>query len=525
MLAMMSPKHFGTDPDVKVEETYPDLEIELAPIFTQDVNLKRPEDPTVSLELTRQREFDAMLISGKYQAEITLMGAGFLGGSSKGVIALWFFCALIGSIGLFNPFLFEIENNETRLVFFFMRLFFCNAIVGCILRGRFLLRRKYQYAYYTLVTFIPIGALLNVLWQISRLKVIVNPDEMRYDCGDPEAGYCGGSILRIASIIHGMHIICNVSSSGLALLMSFELSEQKIGSASDTMRKLTLLISFANVFSVIHFFILRNVSTTLYCLASGILFFCSYVYLWQRRVRLKQMANAIVDDDRKKYDATWANEVLGVQAHIETFQKLTSVLEKCTDVSKKNKIVASSVEAVKEASFAGNTTRPRQTIADLVVLFAHAKSVNPHFQKCVKSWAQGISGAHAKNIPIKRRKRAIQKLFRSYAGNASRLIDLVRSSITFDTPDGLVQCLERVSTDPHVAILEYKNRFDPSFDSQLSAGYRNVALSLLLVDDTSMQIGADTHIIELQMSLSCIEKIKNDDGHRRYVKWRDLLGE
>ena len=64
-------------------------------------------------------------------------------------------------------------------------------------------------------------------------------------------------------------------------------------------------------------------------------------------------------------------------------------------------------------------------------------------------------------------------------------VDLVRSSLTFDTANGLAECLERIAADPSVAVLHVKNRLRPDYDSARSAGYRNVALSLIVVDDGS----------------------------------------
>ena len=131
------------------------------------------------------------------------------------------------------------------------------------------------------------------------------------------------------------------------------------------------------------------------------------------------------------------------------------------------------------------------------------------------------------HIPtVKRRARAIEKIFRCYRGDAAMVTDLVRSSITCKTFEALVECLEVIRSDPHTQILQIKNRFDRKYDSYESAGYRNISLSLIIVDEMTMAYGLDTHICELQLGLGVFEKLKHElKGHRRYVKFRDAKGQ
>ena len=58
------------------------------------------------------------------------------------------------------------------------------------------------------------------------------------------------------------------------------------------------------------------------------------------------------------------------------------------------------------------------------------------------------------NSPIKRRGRAIEKLFRSYSGDGGWVIDLVRAGITFTSLDSLMACVERIRADPEVGMLQ-----------------------------------------------------------------------
>ena len=114
------------------------------------------------------------------------------------------------------------------------------------------------------------------------------------------------------------------------------------------------------------------------------------------------------------------------------------------------------------------------------------------------------------------------KAWRCYAGDASRLLDLVRGSITCRTVRGITDCLARIQADPSVFVLNVKNRFDPGYDGNTTAGYRNLALLLVIADAETVRLGVHDHVCELQLGLSQINELKTTSGHRNYRKWRDM---
>ena len=81
-----------------------------------------------------------------------------------------------------------------------------------------------------------------------------------------------------------------------------------------------------------------------------------------------------------------------------------------------------------------------------------------------------------------------------------------------------------IRRNPQVVILQVKNRLSLD-EKNASSGYRNVALSLLLVDMDTMAEGVDTHVAELQLGLHAFDDIKTDGGHQRYVSWRNQRAE
>ena len=119
------------------------------------------------------------------------------------------------------------------------------------------------------------------------------------------------------------------------------------------------------------------------------------------------------------------------------------------------------------------------------------------------------------------------------------MVDITRSGITFsnseaddeaNTPptlgiQNMITALKRIRKDPSVVVLQAKNRISDEYDALMSGGYRNLSLSLVVVDNITMAKNVDAHICELQLGLAEIDRLKKEEGHMRYVSFRDMLGE
>jgi hypothetical protein len=145
------------------------------------------------------------------------------------------------------------------------------------------------------------------------------------------------------------------------------------------------------------------------------------------------------------------------------------------------------------------------------------------------------------------------------------VIDLVRAGVSFRSLTDLKNCLEKIKFDSRVVVLQIKNRFHPSVAG--NAGYRNLALSIAVVDEHTMSHAVDEHVCEyvpfrfrclprnvepsvcvpggsvpetetdvsptdmllpalrLQLGLADLDEKKSAGGHRRYVHWRNLQAE
>ncbi len=83
--------------------------------------------------------------------------------------------------------------------------------------------------------------------------------------------------------------------------------------------------------------------------------------------------------------------------------------------------------------------------------------------------------------------------------DVSRLIDICRQSIVFQDLSGIACCLAAIHKDDEIRVMRVKNRMDTSYDSSCSAGYRDVALNLRIVNNETKDLGVETHVCEVQL--------------------------
>lgn len=121
---------------------------------------------------------------------------------------------------------------------------------------------------------------------------------------------------------------------------------------------------------------------------------------------------------------------------------------------------------------------------------------------------------------IKSRKRAMIKFMMCYGGDPSRLVDLARNRIAFDSIADLHKCFLSICNNPDVVIERVKNRLTPTYNSAKTGGYRDLCINLRIVDSSILEMGAETHICELQLALTCFTNLESPDSHRKFTNWR-----
>eukprot|EP00293_Proteomonas_sulcata_P013055 CAMPEP_0184293366 /NCGR_PEP_ID=MMETSP1049-20130417/4820_1 /TAXON_ID=77928 /ORGANISM="Proteomonas sulcata, Strain CCMP704" /LENGTH=297 /DNA_ID=CAMNT_0026601329 /DNA_START=225 /DNA_END=1118 /DNA_ORIENTATION=- len=126
--------------------------------------------------------------------------------------------------------------------------------------------------------------------------------------------------------------------------------------------------------------------------------------------------------------------------------------------------------------------------------------------------------------PLKSMGRAVEKCIRIYGDDVSRVTDVVRMSILFDTVADLLACLKAIGRNNEVEILRIKNKFDTGYNDPLKSGFRVLHLNLCFHSRKAALLGVENHVCELQMGLVEFAKVSSEVGHRRYVRNRNMLG-
>lgn len=531
-----------------------------------DKSVSRPADPEIDIAAIRSQELLAQIIAGRLRADASILGAGLLGGASNTAITVWAVFGLICFAFFIYAFsAYSISVNTSFSIWTRRALLLSGSF--CFLTRSFLLARKmYRRAYWMFIISISFTAVCVVLHGVALFfDNILNVEQFKiFICESASDASCSGYKILIAKIFSAGFIFFVLWGVPLLFIYSaFELSEGKFSSATDVIRASVAVaaagcVSQAIGFAAATFFFWAALSLIISVLVTSF-----YIYLYKRKKDIRARAHEKVRIDKEKYDLEWdknkgsmssqikaldevikkwetsmcrvMNKTRGfstkVDAELIANYDLNPMLETGIDEQEKaiRGLTMETAQLVYETMITENTEKPVQVIDDLVVLFGQAAVLNGHFQDCVQKWSSEIvvPDPDKKPVKVKRNARAIQKMFRSYGGKANRLIDLVRSSISFDTLEALTEVFVKIQADPRVAIFQVKNRFRPGYDSRDSAGYRNVALSLVVVDDETMRLGVEAHLCELQLGLKYLDNIKNKEGggHKKYVEWRDLLAE
>ena len=183
------------------------------------------------------------------------------------------------------------------------------------------------------------------------------------------------------------------------------------------------------------------------------------------------------------------------------------------------------------------------------VLLGHGSANNDHihsnhtttttlssseFKDLVHHIAKEYNGT-AVLAPVKGYKRTVEKVQEKYGGDYSRILDLARGMVVFDTIEQLSGALDYIKSchddeatitescskeeattgkKPSLLLVRAKDRLSPAFDaSKYTGGYRDILLNLCF---------SSGHIAELQLHVSSFLDLKNRRGHRVYEEARSI---
>eukprot|EP00281_Chroomonas_sp_CCMP1168_P021744 CAMPEP_0206223420 /NCGR_PEP_ID=MMETSP0047_2-20121206/6477_1 /ASSEMBLY_ACC=CAM_ASM_000192 /TAXON_ID=195065 /ORGANISM="Chroomonas mesostigmatica_cf, Strain CCMP1168" /LENGTH=166 /DNA_ID=CAMNT_0053646297 /DNA_START=230 /DNA_END=731 /DNA_ORIENTATION=- len=159
------------------------------------------------------------------------------------------------------------------------------------------------------------------------------------------------------------------------------------------------------------------------------------------------------------------------------------------------------------------------------MLQIHASEKVPQFRKWDEIKEDDNLLVSVKWATLKRPDRAIEKIVRSYSQDTSRLLDVCRQSIYFETLEALYTCVRTIRKDPDARPCRVKNRYDTSFDSGMLAGYRDFAINMRIVTKDTIECEVDTHVCEVLLLHKEFAQLKHDEGHKRYIQFRNARGE
>jgi hypothetical protein len=126
-----------------------------------------------------------------------------------------------------------------------------------------------------------------------------------------------------------------------------------------------------------------------------------------------------------------------------------------------------------------------------------------------------------KRTVLKSVDRSIEKISRCYQGNVALLVDVCRACMVLEDMDHIHKAMSLIADDPQLQIVRVKNRFSRDYKSSQSAGYRDVLVNLRISNTLTQKFGLELHVCELQLSLKQFMILRNGEGHKRYVEYRN----
>ncbi|EKX30869.1 hypothetical protein GUITHDRAFT_122923 [Guillardia theta CCMP2712] len=289
------------------------------------------------------------------------------------------------------------------------------------------------------------------------------------------------------------------------------------------------------------------------CIRSGSIFFFLGTLFKILGWHSKLSAINSVKEDARKYNLMW-EELMLRPSTLMLVRKLEHTCEMLESVAQVNRVADLPRSAVVSALFQHIQRRCRQRdahgqlVRELETLYMQAQQLQVVLRSKVLQWAaisdgylravkgQGGGGGlvsvredlDKKSIgwaKLKRVDRAVEKIMRCYGGDVSMIVDICRQDIVFDDVQQIITCLRAITNDRDVHMLGVKNSLSTKFDSSRSAGYRHVALYFNISNKETIASRCSRHVCELQLVLSKFYNLKSSEGHRRYICFRNLMGE
>ena len=271
-------------------------------------------------------------------------------------------------------------------------------------------------------------------------------------------------------------------------------------------------------------------------LLEGAGYFFLFVFALFTRRQSRTSALNIIKQDWDAYNYCWAALIQNdsFRVTIEVMHNFTTGLSNSlsnTIVRQPQPVQALQGPGINEGSSIQGIaakTEDGNLLHHLQRLFAQASGLDILLRAKVKEWAlvsdgcllvgeaferweliqQRGAAAHVEWAPLKSLDRALEKVYRSYSLDSSRLLDCCRQSIYFEDVSSLFACLRAIYADKEVRLVRVCNRLHNSYEASATAGYRAILLNLSIATENTLRLRLDGVICELQLALIDFARIK-----------------
>ncbi len=189
----------------------------------------------------------------------------------------------------------------------------------------------------------------------------------------------------------------------------------------------------------------QHITPAVFLLPMQIAQFGSAIVLYRKARKVADAAAEAIAEDQGKYNVRW-NEILSSYGQeLDKVEEAASTLERTI----RRRLSVAEVAFVKTRALLGGPKHPAdagctQPTRNIDQSFSDAMEAHPDFQEWVGDLAEQSGGEHI-NSGLKKPERSLQKVRRAYADDASRLCDVVRVSIVFESPASLATCLRLIA--------------------------------------------------------------------------------
>lgn len=123
----------------------------------------------------------------------------------------------------------------------------------------------------------------------------------------------------------------------------------------------------------------------------------------------------------------------------------------------------------------------------------------------------------------KKSDRSISKVVLAYGGDASKLVDICRERILFDSIEDMLKCCHSIICDKDIIIKRVKNRMSMHYDSNKTAGFRFLLFNFCIVTPETSRLQLDHHVCEVMLVHRPFYDVQmaSQTSHASYIMFRN----